>query len=100
MEPSELFAAGVLTVCGIHLATVAGTRLESWWRKSAGKKKTVATTVRQRSDWYAFFHCADLVGREPSPKNGASGVDTTTGVVSKTKAPAAGRRTASRLRLS
>jgi len=99
MEPSELFAAGVLTVCGIHLATVAGTRLESWWLKTVGRKKPAVTTGRQRSDWYAFFHCADLVGREPSPKNGASGVGTTTGVVGKTKAPA-GRRTASRLRLS
>lgn len=99
MEPIELFAAGVLTVCGIHLASVAGTRIESWWRKTSGRKKTVETTVRQRSDWYAFFHCADLVGREPVTKNGASGVGTTTGVVGRIKAPV-GRRAATRLRAS
>ena len=99
MEPSELFAAGVLTVCGIHLATVAGTRLESWWLKTVGRKKPAVTTGRQRSDWYAFFHCADLVGKEPPPKNGAPKVGTTTGIAGKRVAPA-GRRADTRLRLS
>ena len=99
MEPIELFAASVLTVCVIHLATVAGTRLESWWRKTTGYRKPAVTGNRQRSDWYAFFHCADLVGKEPSPRNHTSDSSTKTGVAGKTKAPA-GRRTASRLRLS
>jgi len=98
MEPIELFAAGVLTVCALHLATVVGTRLESWWQKTTGKKKTADTTVRQRSDWYAFFHCADLVGREPKAKNVASGVGNTTGLPGRTKAPT-GRRAPTRLRV-
>ena len=99
MEPIELFATGVLTVCGIHLASVAGTRLESWWLKTAGRKKPAASTGKQRSDWYAFFHCADLVGKEPTPKNGGPGIGHKTGVVGKKAAPA-GRRAAPRLRLS
>lgn len=98
MEPIELFAAGVLTICALHLASVAGTRLQSWWRKITGKKNTVETTVRQRSDWYAFFHCADLVGREPAAKNSAPGVGNRTGVSGRTRTPA-GRRPAPRLHL-
>jgi len=98
MEPIEMFAAAVLTVCVIHLAAVAGTGLQSWWRKTNGRRKTADTIVRQRSDWYAFFHCADLVGREPEAKNG-TGVGSRTGVTGRTRTPA-GRRPAPRLRLS
>ncbi len=99
MEPIELFATAVLTICGIHLASTAGTRLDSWWRKTAGRRKTTDTIVRQRSDWYAFFHCADLVGREPEAKNGTAGVNSRTGVTGRTRTPAV-RRPAPRLHLS
>ncbi|MBB5348215.1 hypothetical protein JWG42_05430 [Desulfoprunum benzoelyticum] len=99
MEPIEFFTTAVLTICGIHLASVAGTRLQSWWMKTTGRKKPAVTTGRQRSDWYAFFHCADLVGKEPAPKHGAPGVGSTTGVVGKRVAPVA-RRPDTRLRLS
>ncbi|KAB2889638.1 MAG: hypothetical protein F9K32_11860 [Desulfobulbaceae bacterium] len=71
MEPIELFAAGVLTICILHLASAIGVRIESWWRKVAGAGKTVPGRAEQRSDWYAFFHCADLVGPD-SPANGTA----------------------------
>jgi len=99
MEPIELFATAVLTICGVHLASVAGTGLQSWWLKTGGRKKPAVTPGRQRSDWYAFFHCADLVGREPEAKNGAPGVGSRTGVTGKSRAPAV-RRPAPRPHLS
>ncbi len=67
MEPIEIFAAGVLTICALHLASAISVHTESWWRKIAGAKKTVTARTGQRSDWYAFFHCADLVGPESPP---------------------------------
>lgn len=71
MEPIEIFAAGVLTICILHLASAIGVRIESWWRKVSGARKTVAGQAEQRSDWYAFFHCADLVGPD-SPAAGTA----------------------------
>ena len=71
MEPVEIFAAGVLTICILHLASAIGVRIESWWRKVSGAGKTVPGPAVQRSDWYAFFHCADLVGPD-SPADGTA----------------------------
>lgn len=68
MEPIEIFAAGVLTICILHLASAIGVRIEPWWRKVSGAGKTVPDRAEQRGDWYAFFHCADLVGPD-SPAN-------------------------------
>jgi hypothetical protein len=34
----------------------------------------------QRSDWYAFFHCSDLVGRDPA-------IPKTTSINRNTKVP-------------
>lgn len=70
MEPIEIFAASVLTICTLHLASAVGVHIESWWRKVSGATKTVTARTGQRSDWYAFFHCADLVGPD-SPRTGS-----------------------------
>lgn len=67
MEPIEIFAAGVLTICALHLASAIGVHIEFWWRKANGSTKTVTGRTGKRSDWYAFFHCADLVGPEFQP---------------------------------
>ena len=85
MELGHFFSALVLTVCVSHLGSVIGDRINSWWQEftaknnllskptagpsiNAGGEIVTASAPQQRSDWYAFFHCADLVGREPLPK--------------------------------
>jgi hypothetical protein len=41
--------------------------------KSTGRADAAPETqVRQRSDWYAFFHCSDLVGPETLPKSASA----------------------------
>ena len=93
MEPIEIFTAAVLIVGTLHLVVTAGTGITHWWNKRLLAKNcsinaTDAATVVQaelvsvasgqpRSDWYVFFHCADLVGREPVAKKPQSRQDKT-----------------------
>ena len=84
MEPSQYFSIGVLTICVIHLAATAWEGINAWWNEIVQRKNLAGglamkstrradaapeTPVQQRSDWYAFFHCSDLVGPEAPPKN-------------------------------
>lgn len=84
MESNQYFSVFILSVCAIHLAVAIGVRLQSWWQAFvAGRHRPqrplvqaargvglLATTNKQQhSDWYVFFHCTDLVGKEPSPKS-------------------------------
>ena len=84
MESNQYFSMFILAVCAIHLAATIGARMQSWWQASAvgrrfsskplvravqGGGSYVKTEKKQRSDWYVFFHCADLIGKEPSPKS-------------------------------
>lgn len=87
MEASQYFSIGVLTICVIHLAATAWEGINAWWNEIVQRKNLVGgvamkstrradtaseTPVQQRSDWYAFFHCSDLVGPEAPPKNASS----------------------------
>ena len=78
MEPIEIFTAAVLIVGAIHGVVTASARFRLWWgtmfpklsMKSADAATHEASLVSaagrpQRSDWYVFFHCSDLVGKEP-----------------------------------
>jgi len=67
MEPIELFAMALLAICIIHLATTASARIESWWGRKMGRKRPTKRKRGERGDWYAFFHCVDLVGPAPRP---------------------------------
>ena len=42
MEPIEIFAAGVLTICTLHLASAVGVHIESWWRKVSRRNTEVS----------------------------------------------------------
>jgi hypothetical protein len=83
MEPIEIFTATVLIVGAMHLMVTAGTSITLWWKKRLAAKDCSSSAIdaaaeqagllsaassQQRSDWYVFFHCADLVGREPLEK--------------------------------
>lgn len=71
------FSAFVLTMCAIDLVWTASARINTWWNKNVPLSHKTAAVAEgregrvhraqapQRSDWYAFFHCSDLVGREP-----------------------------------
>lgn len=89
MEPIQYFTLLVLAVCVIHLAETAGAWINAWRHATGRGKKRLeqrATEagisrqgqIQQRSDWYAYFHCADLVGPEPRsnapsiPRTGAA----------------------------
>ena len=85
MESNQYFSVVILSVCAIHLAATAGVRMQGWWQAFiAGRHRLQRPPVQvarggvsfvakihqqQRSDWYVFFHCAELVGKEPSPKS-------------------------------
>lgn len=79
MESSQLFSLFVLTMCAVHAVWTASASLNTWWNKNVSRPKQQVGAVRntdgplreaqapQRSDWYAFFHCSDLVGKDPAP---------------------------------
>ena len=72
MEPIQYFSIGVLTICVIHLVSIAWEGMNAWWNENVQKKNLAGglamkstrradaapeTQMQQRSDWYAFFHC-------------------------------------------
>jgi hypothetical protein len=87
MEPSQYFSMGVLTICVIHLVSTAWEGINAWWNEIVQRKNLTGGLamkftrradaapekhVQQRSDWYAFFHCSDLVGPETLPKSASA----------------------------
>jgi hypothetical protein len=62
MELIDIFTAAILMLSGIHLVAKAAARLQPWWTETFPEEKL---SMQTRSDWYVFFHCADLIGREP-----------------------------------
>jgi hypothetical protein len=86
METNLYFSVLVLTTCALHLGSTASVWLSAWWDKNVSSPKQPAARsaasdgllprrpAPQRSDWYAFFHCADLVGKE-SASNGPPAVN-------------------------
>jgi hypothetical protein len=64
MEMSQLFTVCVLGICATHLVWTAAAHIGTWL--GANKKNALHAGARQeRSDWYVFFSCADLIGPEP-----------------------------------
>ena len=84
MESTNLyFSALVLSVCAMHLASAVSDRMSNWWQESAlGKRLSLRPAVnagdvsgkrmQRQNDWYVFFHCSDLTGKEPLPAKPAS----------------------------
>jgi len=64
MEMSLYFSGLVLSVCAIHLATVAGQSLQELAYMLGFKEKELHAQASVRDDWYVFFHCADLHGQD------------------------------------
>jgi hypothetical protein len=68
MELNQYFFSLIVSICVIHLAAVAGDYL-STLRTKLGTKRSQANNDQsavdgERDDWYVFFHCADLLGKE------------------------------------
>ena len=64
MEPGLLFVGLIASIGATHLAVKAGKFIHS---HMSGRETTQAdqpADVQMRDDWYVFFHCADLLGRD------------------------------------
>ena len=76
MELSQYFTFLVLGISITHLVWQASEHIGSWWdvRRNHRSQSTAvnAGPVQQRSDWYVFFKCSDLVGPDPAKKSPAS----------------------------
>lgn len=70
MELTQIFSFLVLGICATHLVWMAGAQITSWWdvRKNSRAQDTATTKPRQRSDWYVFFRCSDLLGPDQVKK--------------------------------
>lgn len=67
MEAHLSFIGLIASIGVIHLATVAAQYLGSLRGDRSSDEKNQYSGTQQRDDWYVFFHCADLLGKEPSP---------------------------------
>ena len=81
MESKEIFSAAILIVGALHFIVTVGVRLSLWWNETISREHALAkatdaastsiaqvsaSTRQQRSDWYVFFHCSDLIGPVPT----------------------------------
>ena len=67
MEPSTLFVEFILGMCVVHLVGMASEHVAQWRAKSnPGQRTRSANLVKKniRDDWYVFFSCSDLYGKE------------------------------------
>lgn len=72
MEMSQVFTFLVLGICAIHLVWMANAQISAWWdvrKKNRPRTALNGEPIQQRSDWYVFFSCADLLGPDPVKKN-------------------------------
>ncbi len=73
MEPSIVFAEFILVMCAAHLVGMASEHVAQWWAESHPEQRTTSGDLVKkniRSDWYVFFSCSDLYGKEPKKKQG------------------------------
>ena len=71
VEPSTLFAEFVLGMCAVHLVRQVSDSITKRWMKSHPEHKMAAQYSAKkvvRGDWYVFFNCSDLVGKDPQIK--------------------------------
>jgi hypothetical protein len=76
MEPATVFAAFIGAMCVIHLMWEASEQIAKWWadRRSEQARAAVESTKKViRSDWYVFFSCSDLWGKELERRPGQAG---------------------------
>ena len=64
MEPGMLFVGLIGAIGAMHLAAQAGKTLVSRLAPPDTAEMDRAARNGMRDDWYVFFHCADLYGRE------------------------------------
>ena len=72
MELSQIFSFLVLGICATHLVWMAGARITSWRDVRKNSRSQTTTKPSQRSDWYVFFQCSDLLGPDPAKKTTGS----------------------------
>lgn len=71
MELNQIFSYLVLGICATHVVWMASAQITTWWdvrKKNRPQTATHAEPIQQRSDWYVFFRCADLLGPDPGKK--------------------------------
>jgi hypothetical protein len=70
MEPSIVFAGFILCLCAMHLVWQISEQIAKWWAKSRPEQSSAKNSVKKaiRSDWYVFFRCSDLLGKDPGKK--------------------------------
>ncbi len=71
MESSIVFAGLVLAMCAIHLIRESSEQIAKWWARSRPEQSRASGKSKKkviRSDWYVFFSCSDLWGKDPDKK--------------------------------
>lgn len=66
MEAHLTFIGLIASIGVIHLATIAAQYLRAMYGDRNSDEDNLHAGTQQRDDWYVFFHCADLLGKEPS----------------------------------
>lgn len=64
MEPGIVFVGLIGAIAVLHLAVQAGKVLGSRRGLQEAAHSDQAAGKKMRDDWYVFFHCSDLYGRE------------------------------------
>ncbi len=71
MEASTLFVEFILGMCVVHLVGMASEHVAKWRAKSSPVQRTSSGDLVKkniRDDWYVFFSCSDLYGKESKKK--------------------------------
>ena len=66
MELHQYFFGLIVSIGLIHLATIAVQHIGAFRSKRSLVDKNSLAKPGERDDWYVFFHCADLLGKEPT----------------------------------
>jgi hypothetical protein len=64
MELNQYFFGLIVSIGVIHLASVAVQYIGTFRSKRSLVDKSSLAKPLERDDWYVFFHCADLLGKE------------------------------------
>ena len=72
MELQHSFLGLIGSISVVHLLTIAGNYLKSWYTKGQQVSAARLAASPERNDWYVFFHCADLLGDHSEAANNRS----------------------------